>query len=99
MLETLKGPAQRSLAFPGELVDQDDFNDDPKVPRTWIRPDGRHGSCYATRYRRGGSFLLMIRNGSPYWQPLTPTNEQIPSPADPWVQWVKQAIRNGGAKP
>jgi hypothetical protein len=91
--ETLKGPKLARLDVTGRLTDQDDFNDEPAGSKRWIRQAGRTGSCFATRYRQGGRFLLLIRNGSPYWQALTPTNEQVTGPADPWVAWIKRALQ------
>lgn len=99
VLEILKGSPRYHLELEGMLSDRDDFNDQPDVPRRWLRPEGRRGSCFARTYKQGGTFLLIMRGGSPYWAALTPTNEQVTSPGDPWVAWVRDAVRNGLAAP
>lgn len=96
VLEVLKGSPRYRLELEGRLSDQDDFNDEPDVPRRWIRPEGRRGSCFAMSYRQGGTFLLLMRRGSPYWSALTPTNEQVTGPGDPWVAWVRKTLKTGG---
>ena len=87
----------------GELVDQDDFNDH-KVPYTFVRPDGRHGPCYAISYRVGAQYLLMLkmRADGAYtvnWDSLGPVNEQLRSADDPWLVWVRKQTRRRGRSP
>ncbi|MFL5612956.1 MAG: hypothetical protein ACJ796_04770 [Gemmatimonadaceae bacterium] len=60
-----------------------------------VRSAGQRGSCYASEYRRGGEFLLLLRltpSGyyTPYWALLSPVNEQIRGADDPWLQWVRR---------
>lgn len=85
------------LVLPGTLIDQDDFNDHP-APYTFVRPEGRRGNCYATTYRSGAQFLLMLKRNSTgdltvYWNPLAPVNEQVHPSEDAWVLWVRKEIR------
>lgn len=98
VLETLKGQARDRLVVSGELVSTDDFNDSGMVPPRWVRSDGRRGSCYAEHYKQGGTFLLLIRKGQPYWEGPSPTNEQVTGPQDPWVARVRETLRQP-AKP
>ena len=91
--EVLRGGDQPSLLLlPGLLTDYDDFNDQP-VPYLGVRRGGRGGSCFAYSYRRDRQFLLFLQvvDGAftPYWCPLGPTNEQLTSSHDPWLQWVR----------
>jgi hypothetical protein len=63
-IEVVKGSdVPQTIDLSGELIDQDDFND-YKVPYTFVRPDGRHGNCFATSYRVGAEFLLMLKTRS-----------------------------------
>src|SRR5687768_11162993 len=75
-----------TIEFNGSLTDRDDRNDQP-VPYNFIRQGGRGGNCFALGYRAGAEFLLLLRRGehpsyaqpnelTPYWAPLSPTNEQ-----------------------
>jgi hypothetical protein len=105
--ETLKGVRPSTmLRLAGTLTDKDDFNDRP-APYTFIRPDGRHGNCFATSYRKGGSFLLLLQpstdgrntpsepfrpNLTPFWEALAPTNEQVHGPDDSWIAWVRRRL-------
>jgi hypothetical protein len=57
------------------------------------------GSCYAYDYRDAAVYLLLVKDGTPYWAPLSPTNEEVGGPADPWVRRVKREFaqpRSGG---
>jgi hypothetical protein len=85
------------LVLPGTLVGKDDFNDQA-APYTFVRPEGRHGNCYATSYRSGAQFLLMLKRGhegdlTVYWNPLAPVNEQVRPDDDAWVLWVRKEIK------
>jgi hypothetical protein len=97
VLEVIKGKTVADVVLPGTLVDIDDFNDQPS-PYALVRPDGRKGSCFATSYRSGGQFLLMLKERHDggftiTWYPLAPVNEQLHSLSDPWLSWIrKQAI-------
>jgi hypothetical protein len=99
----LKGTyAAFDLSLNGYLEAYDDWNDKP-APYTFVRRDGRRGSCFANTYRSGGRFVLMLKRGTnprqgttEYtvdWAPLAAVNEQIRSADDPWVQWVKGQIQ------
>lgn len=90
--ETLKGPRQATLEFMGKFEDKDDYDNTRKIPHTWVRPNGTKGDCFANAYKQGAQYLLLIRNGSPYWKPLMPLNDQVTGPDDPWVQWVRAAV-------
>jgi hypothetical protein len=81
----------------GALVESDDFNDH-KPPYEFVRPDGRHGSCFATSYRAGAQYVLMLKRSEGHgytveWYPLGPVNEQLHSVQDPWLQWVRTQAR------
>ena len=100
--EVVKGQElSQELVINGYLTDFDDFNDRP-VPYDFVRPGGRHGNCTAYEYKRGAEFLLFLKKSegklSPYWDALSPTNEQLRSNTDPWISWVKdrlKTIQNG----
>jgi hypothetical protein len=95
--EVLKGAgAPTELTIPGYLSEADDFNDRP-APYHFVRPGGRSGSCFANAYRRGASFLLMLKRDSggrytPYWGALQPVNEQLRSETDDWITWVRNQV-------
>jgi hypothetical protein len=80
----------------GTLVDTDDFNDQ-QPPYKFVRPEGRGGSCYATSYRTGAQFLLLMkktqRGFTVEWYALGPVNEQLHSTDDPWLLWVRAQSR------
>jgi hypothetical protein len=105
ILELLKGRLSSStIEFNGALTDRDDRNDRP-VPYDFIRPGGRRGNCFALTYRVGAEYLLLLRRSehpsyaqpselTPYWAPLSPTNEQLFDRAsDAWLVWVSQELR------
>lgn len=100
--EVLKGDSvPRSLIVEGTVSDTNDFNDH-SVPYTGVRPQGRRGSCFAHIYKRGGQFLLLLARDesgrfTPYWDPLSPVNEQITGKSDPWLKWVRDEIGATGA--
>jgi hypothetical protein len=90
------------LILPGYLMDRDDFNDH-EAPYSFVRPNGRSGSCFANSYRSGAEFLLMLRKrpSGDYtvnWYALGPVNEQLRSESDPWLLWVREQAK-GGALP
>jgi len=96
------------LSLNGYVEAFDDWNDQP-VPYTFVRRNGRHGSCFANTYGRGSKFVLMLKRGTNLhlqgrteytvnWAALAPVNEQIKSADDPWVQWVRQQIQIQNAK-
>jgi hypothetical protein len=95
--EIVKGQdVPQELVINGYLTDFDDFNDRP-VPYDFVRPGGRHGNCTAYEYKRGAEFLLFLKKSegklTPYWDALSPTNEQLHSKTDPWISWVKERLK------
>ena len=89
-------PTTSTLYIGGYLTSHDDFNRGT-VPYLQVRTDGQRGSCFASQYRRGGEFLLLLQvrpSGyyTPYWSILAPLNEQIRGADDPWVQWVRRQL-------
>jgi hypothetical protein len=98
--EVIKGTdVPSTINLPGYLVDRDDFNEG-KIPHTFVRPEGRLGSCFANSYRIGAEFLLMLkqRDGAytVNWYALGPVNEQLRSADDPWLVWVREQTRRIG---
>jgi hypothetical protein len=71
------------------------------------RPRGAGPSCHAIGYTRGSQYLLLLGQAdgvyshpddlTPYWAPERPTNEWVGGATDPWVSWVVQALKTGGA--
>lgn len=100
VVELLKGEVPGAeLTLRGHVADEDDFNRG-SVPYQMVRPSGQHGDCFATQYRLGGEYLLIMtidRDGdlSPYWKALAPMNEQIRGPEDPWLVWVRNQVAGG----
>jgi hypothetical protein len=104
ILEVLKGSLSPSkIEFDGSLTDRDDRNDRP-VPYDFIRPGGRGGNCFALTYRADADYLLFLRHSersdaqpnqlTPYWAPLSPTNEQLLGGAtDAWFVWVSKKLK------
>jgi hypothetical protein len=93
------------LVLPGYLSGQDDWNDQPS-PYPMVRKNGRIGSCFANTYRQGGRFLLVLKRTSAVapifgsnteytvnWHALGPVNEQLRSPQDPWLLWVRDQLK------
>lgn len=106
VLDVLKGRLTSStIEFNGELTESDDGNNHA-VPYGFVRPGGRSGNCYATTYRVGAEYLLMLRRQdhpsvaqpgvlTPYWAALSPTNEQLfDGVEDPWFVWSSRRARN-----
>jgi hypothetical protein len=96
VIESLRGGITSDLILPGYLSDTDDFNEQP-APYTFVRRNGRHGSCFANTYRDGGQFLLFLKKTSTggqtvNWYALAPVNEQIHPVSDPWLNWVRAEI-------
>ena len=71
VFEIIRGPMPSLLILPGYLSDWDDFNDHVP-PYRFVRPNGRHGSCYANTYREG-QFLLILKKKRPGTLPSTGT--------------------------
>lgn len=98
--EVLRGkdlPA--TIVLNGNLSRKNDYNDMP-VPYTFVRKNGRSGSCFANTYRKGGQFLLFLRKAASGYtsniSPLGPSNEQVRGEEDPWVWWTRVEISNRG---
>jgi hypothetical protein len=96
VLEVIRGKVSEELVLPGVLVDTDDFNDQAS-PYNSVRPEGRRGSCFASSYRSGEQFLLMLKKrGNEFtvdWYSLAPVNEQLHSVNDPWLLWVRKQAK------
>lgn len=93
-LEIVRGTHSSDLILPGYLVARDDFNDQ-QPPYTFVRPGGRGGSCFANSYRKGEQYLLFLKKTKDgvftvNWAPLAPVNEQLRSPEDAWLRWVRE---------
>ena len=95
VVEQLRGNPVTVLTVNGHLGDLPDMNPDP-VPYGMVRRTGRSGSCYARTYQRGGEYLLLMKDvdgvRTPYWAPLSATNEQIVGDNDKWLLWVKERL-------
>ena len=92
VIERLRGTdSLQQLAVSGRVVGNDDYNPG-SVPFTNVRPAGNRGSCFADEYRAGAQYLLLLRDGTPYWRALAPVNEQVRGLTDPWVRWVRRRI-------
>jgi hypothetical protein len=92
-----------TLVVEGALTERDDFNT-YGAPYPAVRPSGERGSCFAEEYRRGAEFLLVLhRDGegrlTPYWWPLLPSNEQLHTPRDLWLAWVRSQIDEEKGRP
>ena len=95
--EVLKGGVFLApLTLEGLLSEVDDFNDRP-VPYDVVRPGGRGGSCEVYTYKKDAEFLFFLRNVggklTPNWASMSPTNEQLRSPDDAWLQWVREYLQ------
>ncbi len=100
--EVIRGEPISEVTLYGELVDHDDFND-RRVPYDSVRPQGRWGTCFAWQYKPGAEYLLMLSYSdshqlilSPF--PLEPVNEQLHSPNDPWLLWVRKQAKRQRSK-
>ena len=104
VLEVVRGKMQADyLILPGILVQTDDFNDQPP-PYSSVRSEGRRGNCFASSYRSGGQFLLILKKKSDgtlsvNWYALAPVNEQLHSANDPWLLWVRKQASKSNSKP
>jgi hypothetical protein len=100
ILEVIRGTEVKpEVILPGYLSDRDDFNDGPS-PYSFVRPNGRSGSCFANTYRSGAQFLLLLKTtpAGDYtvnWYALGPVNEQLHSESDPWLLWVREKAKSG----
>ena len=99
VVESIRGGKVQEVILSGYLSDEDDFNDQ-EPPYTFVRPGGRHGSCFANTYRRDAEFLLFLQKTpagewTVNWYPLAPANEQLHSEEDPWLAWVRKQVKAG----
>ncbi len=101
-LDVLKGSYDRPfVTVPGQIRD---YPSDParRPPYEQIDCVGRApgcASCFAQRYKDGAQYLLLLKGGTPYWAPLSPTNEEVSGPDDPWVVWVKRQLERRAPSP
>lgn len=100
VLETIRGAVSGALVLPGALDPHDDFNDRETAERG-VRPNGRRGDCFASSYRLGAQYLLLLKKSKSgeldvRWAPLAPVNEQLHSDHDPWLLWVRQRSKRSG---
>lgn len=101
--ELLRGPdSLQRITLEGRFVDRDDFNPRP-VPYRLVRRAGQRGDCYAREYRKGASYLLLLKADATGlgtgWGPLAPVNEQLRGPDDPWLQWVREEMARSRETP
>ena len=101
VLEVVQGDSGAEVILPGYLGSADDFNDQ-QPPYTFVRPGGRHGSCFANSYRRGAQYLLFLKKAkggevTVNWAALAPVNEQLRSTEDSWLAWVRQQANKAKA--
>lgn len=93
--EVLKGSYERPfISVIGQLGE---YRADPgrRPPYQQIDCVGRVpgcANCFAQRYREGAEYLFLLKEGTPYWAPLSPTNEEVSGPSDPWVRWVRRQV-------
>ncbi|MFN2399222.1 MAG: hypothetical protein ABR543_11365 [Gemmatimonadaceae bacterium] len=98
VLEIVDGdsPVASHMVFYGWLVGHDDFNPGA-VPYPAVRPEGQRGACFAEAYRLNAEYLFLLHTRgqrlTPYWAALSPVNEQVRGPTDPWVVWVRAERR------
>ena len=98
VFEVLSGGLPGSeLVLPGRLHD---YSSSARRPVPYDGVDcaraGGCGGCFAYDYKLGAQYLLLLKQGTPYWAALAPTNEEVSGPSDPWVAWVSQRL---AAKP
>ncbi|MBC7788776.1 MAG: hypothetical protein H7Z74_02415 [Anaerolineae bacterium] len=103
VLQSIRDSVPRGqLVLWGRLVEADDFNR-MAVPYQMVRPGGQGGDCYASEYKLGAEYLLLLsldaRGLNVRWMPLAPLNEQVRGADDPWVQWVRGRASHRPASP
>ena len=101
-LDVLKGSYDRP--FVSVIGQIGDYRTDParRPPYEQIDCMGRVpgcANCFAQSYKDGVEYLLLLKGGTPYWAPLSPTNEEVSGPNDPWVVWVKRQLERGPLAP
>ncbi len=95
ILETIKGVTEsKSIQVPGRFANYlDRSNKDVPYQQLNCSRAAGCGGCYAYDYKMGNQYLLFLKDGTPYWAPLSPTNEDISGKNDPWFIWVKKETR------
>ena len=95
VLDVLKGSlAGVFITVPGRLADYR-VPAGRRPPYAEIDCEGRApgcASCFARTYKASGQYLLLLKGGTPYWAPLSPTNEEVSGPDDPWITWVRPQL-------
>lgn len=92
VLDTYKGNLeQENFSWTGTVSTYYGPND-RQVPYQRVRPGGQRGSCYAYDYLIGHYYLMILKGNSPYWAPLSPTNEEVIDRDDPWIWWVRGVL-------
>lgn len=96
--EVLRGKDfPKTIVLNGYLSEKNDYNEMPS-PYTFVRKNGRSGSCFANTYRKGGQFLLFLRKTddgyTPNISPLGPSNEQLHDDDDSWLLRARVEVSN-----
>jgi hypothetical protein len=94
--EVVKGSYQeKEMILMGVLTARDEWNR-VQPPYRYARASA-DASCHTTLYRRGGEYLLILKKSSTgyvtNWFALGPVNEQLRTPDDPWIQWVREQVK------
>jgi hypothetical protein len=102
VLERLRGDVGSPIVLSGFVVLHDDYNK-LEVPYRLVRGAGQRGDCFASEYRLGAEYLLIMRQRAdgltPHWWPLAPANEQLRGATDPWLRWVTKRVQRNGIDP
>ena len=94
--EVLRGEkVPETILLNGYLSKADDYND-KKPPYSFVRKNGRSGSCFANTYKQGASFLLFLKRTDSGYTPnisaLGPVNEQLRGEDDEWLLWTRREV-------
>jgi hypothetical protein len=93
VIETVKGEWKSPFFVSWGQVDRYFGRNDGRVPYDQVRPGGRKGGCFASDYRLGAEYLLLLYEGDLQWAPMAPINEETSGPSDPWLAWVRTRAR------
>jgi len=55
-----------------------------------VEPRGEPGACYATDYKLGATYALLLFGDVLHRYSLVPVNEEVFSAVDPWVLWLRK---------
>ena len=95
ILDVYRGDRPQQLGLRGDTASTDDYNELP-VPYRLVRRAGQRGDCFASEYKLGAEYLLLLRHDrgelTTRWWPLAPLNEQVRGSDDPWVLWVRRQM-------